>query len=284
MSMVDFSIFDHEEIEEAGQELEAYCPRCKTETLHTIAEDEEEEGRQVRCSNCEHIHTMRTTPEEEETTPHRKKGPKAKPTWEHVVERNKKEVRPYNINEIYAEMEVISHPTFGMGFVSDVIDAGKMEVSFQHDKKILIYNRLGKQVSLPALLKTEEKAKIPVMDPELTLLETRKDVDMDELLDLEEDILLGNSTKLSPEAWEALQKEDETDEIFSSDDEEENEEVDEDDSDEEKPARGKAKTKSGKKKAKSATGSSSRKNKVTSSPSSGSNSTPSRRTKPRKAS
>lgn len=278
MSMVDFSIFDHEEIEQTGPELETFCPRCKMETLHTLVEEEEEEGRQVRCSGCEHIHTLKMSHEEEEAPSHRKKNHKAKPSWEQVIERNKKEVKSYNINDIYAEMDVISHPTFGMGFVSEVIDAGKMEVSFQYDKKILIYNRLGKQVLLPGILKTDERLKVPTLDPELALLETRKDPDMDELLDLEEDILLGNSTKLSPEAWEALQKEDETDELFS---EQEESDESEEDPEEEKPARSKAGTA---KKAKSTTATSKRKSKSKPSSSSAADSASPRRTKPRKAS
>lgn len=208
MSMVNFSIFDHEEVEEAGQETEFFCPRCKTETLHTVIEDEEEETKQVRCSTCEHVHAMRAVSEEEEEPASKKKSSKAKPAWEQVIERNKKEIKHYHINDLYTEMEIISHPTFGLGFVSDLIGYDKMEVTFQDAKRILVHNRLGKQITLPSLLKTTEATgKLPLMEGG-----SRKDADVDELLDLEEDILLGNSTKLSPEAWAALQEEDELEE------------------------------------------------------------------------
>jgi hypothetical protein len=36
---------------------------------------------------------------------------------------------------------VIEHPTFGVGFVSAVRDAGKIEVTFRTDVKVLVHGK-----------------------------------------------------------------------------------------------------------------------------------------------
>ena len=53
------------------------------------------------------------------------------------------EVKPldYDPGEKYRENQAITHPTFGLGFVSRVIDASKIEVVFERQVKILVMNR-----------------------------------------------------------------------------------------------------------------------------------------------
>ena len=53
------------------------------------------------------------------------------------------EVKPleYDPGEKYRENQAIIHPTFGLGFVSKVIDASKIEVVFERQVKILVMNR-----------------------------------------------------------------------------------------------------------------------------------------------
>jgi hypothetical protein len=53
------------------------------------------------------------------------------------------EVKPldYDPGEKYREEQAITHPTFGLGFVSKVIDASKIEVVFERQVKILVMNR-----------------------------------------------------------------------------------------------------------------------------------------------
>ena len=48
---------------------------------------------------------------------------------------------PYDQSVSYQERQAIEHPTFGLGFVSKIINSTKIEVVFEHQIKILIMNR-----------------------------------------------------------------------------------------------------------------------------------------------
>lgn len=211
MSMVDYSMF----VEETGQdeEVESYCERCHVPTLHTIISRYGEEIRRVRCNICEDVHVFQSPSVNEEMieVTHRKKTLKAKPTWDQVMSKNKKEPKSYHVNEVFNEMDIITHPSFGVGFVSQLIGYDKIEVSFETGKRILIHNRLGRPITLPGLSQRETTSDLD----EDELFESpdefqAEDPDFDEFLGIEDDdLLLGEPTKLSPQAWAALHEEDE---------------------------------------------------------------------------
>src|SRR5215471_15466869 len=54
----DSFIFD-DDIEEIGSDVEAFCPKCKADTAHTIITKYEEEIRRVQCSPCGDVHAYR---------------------------------------------------------------------------------------------------------------------------------------------------------------------------------------------------------------------------------
>ncbi|MEO9194624.1 MAG: hypothetical protein ABI445_13270 [Polyangia bacterium] len=84
--------------------------------------------------------------------PLKKKATKQKPTWDQVMAKSKKPPRPYGIGEYFKELEIVSHPKFGVGYVTDNIGSDKIEVTFQTDKRVLIHNRKG--LNLPVLAMT----------------------------------------------------------------------------------------------------------------------------------
>jgi len=47
----------------------------------------------------------------------------------------------YSPKSVYKVDQVIEHPTFGLGFVSAVRDAQKIEVTFRTDVKVLVQGR-----------------------------------------------------------------------------------------------------------------------------------------------
>ena len=51
--------------------------------------------------------------------------------------------KPYALAEYFKEMEVISHPKFGVGYVTENIGDDKIEVTFKEDKRVLVHNRKG---------------------------------------------------------------------------------------------------------------------------------------------
>jgi len=48
---------------------------------------------------------------------------------------------PYDPTASYSEKQIVSHPTFGLGFVRKVIDKSKIEVVFEYEVKVLAMNR-----------------------------------------------------------------------------------------------------------------------------------------------
>ena len=144
-------IFD-DEMNDVGAEIEAHCPKCHS-TAHTIVSKYEDEVRRVQCNSCGHVHPYKKPrdDEEAEAPPPKKKAQKAKPTYDQIMAKSKKPPRPYNIGEYFKELEIVSHPKFGMGFVTENIGNDKIEVTFQTDKRVLIHNRKGLNLPVGAL-------------------------------------------------------------------------------------------------------------------------------------
>jgi hypothetical protein len=150
---VEEFIFD-DDVDEVGAEVEAHCPKCKADTTHVVVSKYEDEIRRVQCNPCGDLHAYRKPRGEEEegaeATAVSKKKQKAKPTYEQIMAKQKnKPPRAYAIGEYFKELEVLSHPKFGVGYVSDNIGNDKIEVTFQGDKRVLIHNR--KNLTLPFL-------------------------------------------------------------------------------------------------------------------------------------
>ena len=140
-------IFD-DDVDEVGAEVEAHCPKCKSDTQHVVVSKYEDEILRVQCNHSGDVHPYRKprgeSDEEEPTPAQKKKAAKAKPTWEQVMAKHaKKQPKPYQLGEYFKEMEVISHPKFGNGFVTENIGDDKIEVTFKDDKRVLVHNRKG---------------------------------------------------------------------------------------------------------------------------------------------
>ena len=159
--MEDF-IFD-DDVDEVGAEVEAHCPKCKADTTHVVISKYEDEIRRVQCNPCGDVHGYRKPKgESDEETPEptsKKKQPKAKPTWDQVMAKAKKAPRNYAIDEYFKEMEIVAHPKFGVGYVTENIGDDKIEVTFQDDKRVLVHNRKG--LTLPVSMLRPLNAQLP---------------------------------------------------------------------------------------------------------------------------
>src|SRR3954467_5298995 len=119
---MDFMFED--EVDEVGSDVEAYCPKCKGDTTHVVISKYEDEIRRVQCNPCGDVHAYRKPRgEAEDDSPEppttKKRAAKAKPTWEQVMAKPKKEPKLYMVSQEYKENELIAHPKFGAGFVSE---------------------------------------------------------------------------------------------------------------------------------------------------------------------
>jgi hypothetical protein len=162
--MEDF-IFD-DDVDEVGAEVEAFCPKCKADTTHVVISKYEDEIRRVQCNPCGDVHSYRKpkgeADDEAAPEPVKKKAAKAKPTYDQVMAKNKKPPRNYFPDEYFKEMEIVAHPKFGVGYVTENIGSDKIEVTFKDDKRVLVHNRKNLQLPvsmLKPLIPVEKAAK-----------------------------------------------------------------------------------------------------------------------------
>src|SRR5215813_10425751 len=160
-----------EDMDEVGSDIEAYCPKCKADTAHTVITKYEDEVRRVQCSTCGDVHAYRKPRgevEEEQPEPvaAKKRAAAKKPSWQEAVNKagNKaiNNARPYTIRDHYHEGDIVSHPKFGIGFVTEISE-NKAEVTFSDERRLLVHNRPDLAAQMPAIAPVpaprEEKAK-----------------------------------------------------------------------------------------------------------------------------
>ena len=136
-----------EDLFEVGAEVDAYCTRCKTDTPHTVVTKYEDEIRSVTCTTCNTTHSYRPPRgETEDDIPEpiavRRRQASQKLTWETAMqELDLSTAVAYSPKELYAEGQVLEHPTFGLGYVCDVLSDTKLEALFEDGRRLLVHNR-----------------------------------------------------------------------------------------------------------------------------------------------
>jgi len=131
-----------------GQELSAYCGKCKDERTHIVAAMDGEVVRRVTCSMCGSTHNYKVKPVAAADSA---AGGDAAPVKRKTGSRRAKEanaftidpkrpVKSYDMNNIFAAGDVINHPKFGLGAVETALPPNKIEVRFQEGKKMLLHN------------------------------------------------------------------------------------------------------------------------------------------------
>jgi hypothetical protein len=192
------SIFD-EDVDEVGGEIEAYCPssRCKADTTHTIISMYEDEVRRVQCVVCGDVHAYRKPrgdAYEDVAEPPLRKRLSHKPSWEEamarVTESELAKARPYSIRDTYEEMDVVSHPTFDVGFVTELLPDNKVEVTFKDERRILVHNRGDLSERMPSIAaipapreekKRKRRKKKAAAPPPPPVVQGNEDMDPEEL-------------------------------------------------------------------------------------------------------
>lgn len=154
---MDF-IFD-DDMDEVGSDIEAYCPKCKADTAHTVINKYEDEIRRVQCSPCGDVHSYRKPRGEiEDDVPEpiaaKKRAQLKKPTWQEARDKAGAKAldraRPYSIRDSYTEGDIVSHPKFGLGFVTEISE-NKVEVTFEDERRVLVHNRPDLAAVMPAI-------------------------------------------------------------------------------------------------------------------------------------
>ncbi|HXU63914.1 MAG TPA: hypothetical protein VN962_19585 [Polyangia bacterium] len=142
---MDFMFED--EVDEVGSDVEAYCPKCKGDTTHVVISKYEDEIRRVQCNPCGDVHSFRKPRGDvEDDVPEpiaaKKRAMMKKQTWEEFFAKHSdKHAKPYEFREHYHENLIVTHPKFGVGFVSEILSDSKAEITFKDARRVLVHNR-----------------------------------------------------------------------------------------------------------------------------------------------
>lgn len=132
---------------EVGGETDAFCASCKTDTQHTVVTVFEGEIRSVQCAVCGATHAYRPPRgdvDEEVPEPiavRRRQSLRKRPWSEVMAEPSAASAAPYAPADTYREGQVIHHPSFGPGYVSELVSETKFEGTFADGPRILVHNR-----------------------------------------------------------------------------------------------------------------------------------------------
>lgn len=138
---------------EVGQDIEAYCKKCKANTKHKIDAIEKKSAKKVSCQACNDQHVYAKPKKTIDAAPKKKKTASKSSTrrsskktitdeWNELVTTlESSKVFDYKMSGDYKENCLIKHPTFGLGVVTKRINSCRAEVLFENELKLMAINR-----------------------------------------------------------------------------------------------------------------------------------------------
>ncbi|NOZ86116.1 MAG: hypothetical protein GXP49_07600 [Deltaproteobacteria bacterium] len=133
-----------------GGEIDLDCPKCKLNLAHTILAMVDGEPVKVRCNTCGYEHKVRKSRNIPKGSglrarKSRPSGPaEAEATWKRLLDEAGPIPRKrYNMYESYEKGDLIDHPAFGVGIVTNYFSGNKIEVGFRSGPKVLVHNYKG---------------------------------------------------------------------------------------------------------------------------------------------
>ncbi len=131
----------------AGEDINAWCTKCKLELGHTIIAMVDNSPKRVKCNTCNGQHNYRTKPSERNRTKLKnftRKTKSKKINYNEYISRitdcDFPNAKKYSIKGNFEKDEIIDHPKFGTGIVLSIIKINKIEILFKDGPKLLIQN------------------------------------------------------------------------------------------------------------------------------------------------
>ena len=130
-----------------SSEVEARCTKCKINTSHTVVAMQGDEIKKVECLVCTSTHKYivprEAKPKAEPALTAAQKARAAEASdWQSAVAERAEDVfKPYQMDGLYTEGDLIRHPAFGNGQVKRIDGTHKMEVLFAEGTRRLVFNR-----------------------------------------------------------------------------------------------------------------------------------------------
>ncbi len=127
---------------EVGTDIVSWCTKCKLMLDHTISALVDALPKKVKCKTCNGHHNYREK-EPEKKTPGTRKTKKSEYQilMAKVDEGGLSGAKKYSIKGNFKANQMIEHATFGIGFISSVINRSKVEVIFENGTKRMVQNR-----------------------------------------------------------------------------------------------------------------------------------------------
>ena len=144
-----------------AKDIEAVCSKCG-ESWHVIVAVSDGKIAQVQCKSCGGYHKYRPIATERMTlkkntkssiaastktgSPITSKGgaktPAAPKTLRPKVDPNDHEIQKYSMKTAHFDLgDRISHPKYGVGVIDEFPSQGKMYVTFEHERVLLVYGK-----------------------------------------------------------------------------------------------------------------------------------------------
>ncbi len=131
-----------------GGEVDSFCTKCQMVLAHTVHAVMGGAPVKVECNTCHGVHRYkgaRGASEPRSSGGSRTARPaRERPAvagFDELLASRRSPPRPYSPKQTFAVDDLVDHAIFGLGFVSAVRDAGKVEITFRSDVKILIHGR-----------------------------------------------------------------------------------------------------------------------------------------------
>ena len=124
--------------------MDALCTRCELVLAHTVIAVVEGRPVKVECNTCHGVHAYRGPAGKPGGRVARAERParerKVEISFEALLASRKGAPVPYSPKRTFAVDEVVDHPTFGRGFVTEV-RGDKVAITFRSDVKTLVHGR-----------------------------------------------------------------------------------------------------------------------------------------------
>lgn len=129
-----------------GGEVDSFCSKCDLVLAHTIHAMVGPRPVRVECNTCHNVHAYR--PPDRAAAAKKRKPTKSRErkgvalSFDEILRgKNLSLAVKYTPRTTFAIDQVMEHPTFGVGYVTEVKDGGKVEVVFRSDTKVLVHAR-----------------------------------------------------------------------------------------------------------------------------------------------
>lgn len=153
-------------IPKVGGEVDSFCTKCRMTLAHTVLAMVGSKVARVRCNTCGGDHAFRAAPGKTDKVTTARASPKSKVpkvvvSFEDALQsKDTANAKVYSVKDTYAVNQVISHPTFGSGYVTGV-RGDKVDITFRAETKTLIHGRGGPQTERPAFQAPHAKSESP---------------------------------------------------------------------------------------------------------------------------